>query len=43
MAASGHRTMEVFKRYNTVTEEELMKLVDLPIEPETDMKVADIG
>jgi len=28
MAASGHKTMEVFKRYNTVTEEELRYLVD---------------
>jgi integrase len=27
MAASGHKTMEVFKRYNTVTEEEVKKLV----------------
>ncbi|KPK92614.1 MAG: hypothetical protein AMJ94_04770 [Deltaproteobacteria bacterium SM23_61] len=27
MAASGHRTMEVFKRYNTITQEELKKLV----------------
>ncbi len=27
MAASGHKTMEVFKRYNTVTEEELKALV----------------
>ncbi len=26
MAASGHRTMEVFKRYNTVTLDELKKL-----------------
>jgi len=28
MAASGHRTMSVFKRYNTVTEDEVKKLVD---------------
>jgi len=27
MAASGHKTMEVFKRYNTVTDEELKVLV----------------
>ncbi len=27
MAASGHRTVEVFKRYNTVTESELRALV----------------
>jgi len=27
MAVSGHRTMEVFKRYNTVSEEELKMLV----------------
>lgn len=27
MAASGHKTMEVFKRYNTVTREELKTLV----------------
>jgi integrase len=27
MAASGHKTMEVFKRYNTITEEELKSLV----------------
>jgi integrase len=26
-AASGHRNMEVFKRYNTVTQEEIKKLV----------------
>ena len=32
MAASGHKTMEVFKRYNTVTEEELMQLVSGPID-----------
>jgi hypothetical protein len=32
MAASGHRTMEVFKRYNTVTEDELMKLVREPMD-----------
>jgi integrase len=28
MAASGHKTMRVFKRYNTVQREELMKLVE---------------
>jgi integrase len=28
MAASGHRTMEVFKRYNTVDESDLRSLVD---------------
>lgn len=27
MAVSGHKTMEVFKRYNTVTEEELKRLI----------------
>jgi integrase len=32
MAASGHRTMEVFKRYNTVSEEELVKLVETPVD-----------
>ena len=32
MAASGHKTMEVFKRYNTVSEEELMRLVSGPID-----------
>jgi len=32
MAASGHKTMDVFKRYNTVTEEELMKLVSRPVD-----------
>ncbi|HET6460147.1 MAG TPA: hypothetical protein VFG29_05090 [Syntrophales bacterium] len=28
MAASGHKTMEVFKRYNTVSEDGLNALVD---------------
>jgi integrase len=28
MAASGHKTMRVFKRYNTIQREELMKLVE---------------
>ena len=32
MAASGHRTLEVFKRSNTVSEEELMKLVEAPMD-----------
>jgi len=27
VAASGHKTMEVFKRYNTLTEEEIRELV----------------
>jgi len=31
MAASGHKTMAVFKRYNTVSEDELRGLVNLPI------------
>ncbi len=30
MAASGHRTMSVFKRYNVVTKEELKSLVQSP-------------
>ena len=38
MAASGHRTMEVFKRYNTVTEDELMKLVKEPMDTYMDTK-----
>ncbi len=32
MAASGHKTMEVFKRYNTVSENELMLLVKSPMD-----------
>jgi integrase len=32
MAASGQRTLEVFKRYNTVSEDELMKLVREPLD-----------
>jgi len=31
MAASGHRTMSVFKRYNAVSEDELRGLVNPPI------------
>jgi len=38
MAASGHRTMEGFKRYNTVTEDELMKLVKEPMDTYMDTK-----
>jgi integrase len=38
MAASGHKTMEVFKRYNTVTEEELMQLVEGPMDTYMDTK-----
>ncbi|MDD4997339.1 MAG: site-specific integrase [Syntrophales bacterium] len=33
MAASGHRTMSVFKRYNVVTKEELKALVQTPPTP----------
>jgi hypothetical protein len=28
MAASGHQTMHVFKRYNTISKEELKALVE---------------
>jgi hypothetical protein len=28
MAATGHKTMEVFKRYNTVSRDELKALVN---------------
>jgi hypothetical protein len=28
MAVSGHKTMSVFKRYNTVDREEIRKLVE---------------
>lgn len=38
MAASGHRTLEVFKRYNTVTEDELMRLVREPMDTYMDTK-----
>ena len=38
MAASGHKTMEVFKRYNTVTEEEVKKLVSGPMDTYMDTK-----
>ncbi|MBW2598832.1 MAG: site-specific integrase, partial [Deltaproteobacteria bacterium] len=31
MAASGHKTINVFKRYNTVSEKELKKLITPPI------------
>jgi integrase len=42
MAASGHRTMEVFKRYNTVSEEELMKLVETPMDTSKEKGLAEI-
>ncbi|MFC1580092.1 tyrosine-type recombinase/integrase [Thermodesulfobacteriota bacterium] len=38
MAASGHKTMEVFKRYNTVTEDEVKKLVEGPVDTYMDTK-----
>ena len=38
MAASGHKTMEVVKRYNTVTEEELKKLVPGDVNTSVDTK-----
>ena len=38
MAASGHKTMEVFKRYNTVTDEEIKKLVPGPMDTYMDTK-----
>jgi integrase len=33
MAASGHKTMEVFKRYNSVSKKELKKLVEGKVQP----------
>ncbi len=38
MGASGHKTMEVFKRYNTVTEEELKRLVSGDMDTYMDTK-----
>jgi len=38
MAASGHKTMEVFKRYNTITEEELRELVPNAVDTNMDTK-----
>jgi len=38
MAASDYKTMEVFKRYNTVTEEELKKLVSGKMDAYIDTK-----
>lgn len=38
MAASGHKTMAVFKRYNTVSEDELRELVTPPIATNMDTK-----
>ena len=41
MAASGHKTMEVFKRYNSVTKAELKRLVEekpLPLDTNMDTK-----
>jgi integrase len=38
MAASGHKTMEVFKRYNTVIEKEILKLVSRPVDTNMDTK-----
>jgi len=32
MAASGHKTMDVFKRYNTVTDDEIRSLGDVSLE-----------
>ena len=43
MAASGHRTMEVFKRYNTVTQEELKRLVSGTVDTNEKRSQAEIA
>ncbi len=39
MAASGHRTMNVFKRYNTVTQDELKKLISGTMDTYMDTRI----